>query len=474
MTYTSKNRWADYWVLALSVFLVFCLVFEPYIELPSLVSWLGRWHPLVLHFPIVLLLMAIFLGLTGKKVPNLLLTVGVLSALVTAVSGFFLGKETPVKGELLFWHQWLGAGVALFAALWYALSQVQLDQKIYTKGIQVIMIGLVALAGHYGGMVTHGEDFLALPMEKQQEKIPENPIIYKDIVSRILDDKCVSCHNPNKQKGELLMTNLAELFKGGKSGNTLVPGEPEQSELIRRLHLPMEDEERMPPEGKTPLNDNEIAILERWIALGASGSQRLDELDKNESLVALVKEMMVPDPVEKWSKLPTVADSTLKNLSSDYLTIERLASNSDALSVDIYLAPEYDPKPIMNLKRVAKNIIELDLSGLPIGQDEMTLVFACHNLEWLELDKTPLTDREIENLINLKNLSFLKIYETPITDLSISTFKDLPNLKSLYLWGTDISDRALAGLRKSNPGLLINNGINGDTKAFFLATDSIK
>ncbi|NKI26553.1 hypothetical protein HCG49_08250 [Arenibacter sp. 6A1] len=474
MTYNSKSRWVDYCVLALSVFLVFCLFFESYIELPSLVSWIGRWHPLVLHFPIVLLLMAIFLGLTGKKVPNLLLTIGVLSALVTAISGFFLGKETPVKGELLFWHQWLGAGVALFAALWYALSQMQLDRKIYTKGIQVTLIGLVGVAGHFGGMVTHGEDFLALPIEKRQEKIPENPVIYTDIVTRILDDKCVSCHNPNKQKGELLMTNLVELFKGGKNGNTLIPGAPEKSELIKRLHLPMEDEQHMPPDGKPPLTDNEIAILERWIAIGASGTLHLNELETTEPLVRLIENMMEVDPPDKWSKLPKVADSTLQNLSSDYLTIERLTSNSDALSVDIYLPPEYDPKPLMNLMRVAKNIVELDLSGLPIGQEEMTLVSACKNLEWLELDRTPVTDREIENLINLRKLSFLKIYETPITYRSVPVFQDLPQLKSLYLWGTDISDKALDGLRKIKPGLLVNNGINEEAKAFFTATDSIK
>src|SRR5680860_1744207 len=102
MTNTVKNRWADYTVLGLSVFLIFCLLFESFIELPNGVAWLGRWHPLVLHFPIVLLLIAIFLGLSGKSVPKLLLTVAVLSALVTAILGFFLGKEVPIKGCLLY------------------------------------------------------------------------------------------------------------------------------------------------------------------------------------------------------------------------------------------------------------------------------------------------------------------------------------------------------------------------------------
>lgn len=473
MTYTSKSRWIDYVVLGLSVFLIFCLLFESYIELPRLISWVGRWHPLVLHFPIVLLFIAIFFGLTGKKIPHLLLTVGVLSALITAVSGFFLGKDALVKGDLLFWHQWLGGGVALLAALWYALDTMQLDQKIYTKVIQVVLIGFIAITGHYGGMVTHGEDFLALPMEKREEKIPENPLIYTDVVTRILDDKCVSCHNPNKQKGQLLMTSLSELLKGGESGSTIVPGNPEQSELIKRLHLPADDEEHMPPEGKTPLNGDEIAILERWVALGASDTLRLNQLEKTESLVGLIKGLMEPDPMEKWAKLPKVADSTLQNLSSDYMTIKRMASNSDALSVDVYLPPEYDSKQITGLKRVANNIVELDLSGLPIGQEEMAFVGTCLNLEWLELDKTPITDTEVEKLVNLKNLSLLKVYETSITDKSISIFKSLASIRQLYLWETGVSASAMEALRSEKTNILIDNGIDSEKQAFFKVTDSI-
>ncbi|MDB4292813.1 hypothetical protein N9954_05345 [Maribacter sp.] len=473
MTTTSKRRWVDYAVLGLSVFLIFCLLFESYIEPPSLVSWLGRWHPVVLHFPIVLLLIATFLGVTGKKVSQLLLTVGVLSALITAISGFFLGKETLVKGDLLFWHQWLGGGVALVAALWYALHTMQLDQKIYTKAIQVVLIGLVGFTGHYGGMVTHGEDFLARPIKKRQEKIPENPIIYTDVVTRILEDKCIACHNPNKQKGQLLMTSLSELLKGGESGNALIPGDPEQSELIRRVHLPIADEEHMPPEGKTPLNESEIAILKRWISLGASDTVRLNQLEKTDPLVGLIRGLMEPDPMEKWAKLSKVADSTLQNLSSDYLTIKRMTSNSDALSVDVFLPPEYDSKSIIDLQSIATNIVELDLSGLPIGQEEMTLVASCTNLEWLELDKTPVTDTDVEKLITLNNLVLLKIYETSITDKSAPIFKSLANLKRLYLWETELTDTALEKLQKDKSNLLIDNGIDPETEAFFVATDSI-
>ncbi|RKN83426.1 c-type cytochrome domain-containing protein [Ulvibacterium marinum] len=473
MTYTPKNGKIDYVIFGLSIFLIFCLLFESYIELPVLVAWIGRWHPLVLHFPIVLLLIVIFLGLTGRKIPRNLFTVAVISALVTAISGFFLGKEVGSKGDLLFWHQWLGGGLALLAALWYGLEGLQVGKQVYTKIIQVVIIGLIILTGHYGGMITHGQDFLALPEDKKQDIIPKNPLIYGHVVSRILEDKCVKCHNSNKKKGELLMTDLAGLLKGGEGGNTLIPGNPEESEMIRRLYLSIEDEEHMPPEGERPLTDNEIHILEQWIALGASDTLQLNHLEDSQPLAVLIKEMMEPDPMEKWTSLPKVADSTLGNLASDYLTITRLAGATDALKVNVYMPPEYDARILLNLAPVNRNIVELDLSGLPIGEKELAFAANCPNLEWLEIDKTPITDVEVDTLRNLSKLRLLKVYETNIGDRSISFFKEWKNLKSLYIWGTQVSESALEELKFQNPDVLIENGIDEEIKSYFVASDSI-
>ena len=472
MVYTSKNRWVDYTIFGLSVFLVFCLLFESYVELPGLIAWVGHWHPLVLHFPIVLLLVSIFLGLTGKNIPRSLLIIAVISALITAISGFFLGKESVSKGDLLYWHQWLGGSMALLSAIWYWLYGLQMGRTTYAKVLQVVLVGLIGFTGHYGGMVTHGEDFLALPTSKAQNKIPANPLIYEHVVGRILENNCVSCHNPNKQKGDLVMNSFDGLMKGGEVGNTIIPGNPEKSELIRRLHLPVDDEEHMPPEGKSPLSDTEIRILERWIAMGSSDTMRLDNLETSDPLAILVNELMEPDPMEKWVDLPKIADSTLQRLSSDYLTIKRIASNSNALSIMAFPPPEYSSDYIMNLNSIAINIVELDFSNLPIGQQEMSVVALCANLEKLELDRTPITDVEIAVLQNLSKLRLLKVYNTGITDSSIAIFEKMESLKKLYLWKTNISKQSLAALKLEKSNILIDNGIDEELKLFFIASDS--
>ncbi len=472
MSQNTLLRWTNLLVFGLTIFLIFCLIFESFIELPILVVWLGRWHPLILHFPIVLLLMAAILGFFEKKVPPLLLTLSVLSALVTAITGFFLGTQSSPKGGLIFWHQWMGSLLALLAVLWFVLANRMNSNSKWIKGLQLIIIILVGFTGHYGGMITHGEDFLALPNTRKNEKLPENPLIYKHVVSRILDNNCVSCHNPNKKKGELLMTTLEALRIGGESGPALVDGQPEKSELIRRLHLPIEDEDHMPPDGKKPLNENEIRILERWIVLGASDTLRLNHLDENEQLALLVKTMMQPKEIDTWKTLPKVADTTIDNLASDYLTVKRIAGNSNALSVSLFMPPEYDTSLIGSLERVAANIVELDLSGLPLGAIEMEVVAKCKNLERLEVDQTSITDEELAKLAGLNKLKHLKAYGTKITDESLPVIKRFKTLKTLYIWDTNISEPAIIQLKKEMPILHVNYGIEVELETLFKAKDS--
>ncbi len=474
MAFTQKNNWTKYLVFGLSVFLIFILLFESDLEPPQVVSWMGRWHPLILHFPIVLLLIAIYVNFTKKRIPHLLLTVTVLSTLITAISGFLLGLDSDQKGDLLFWHQWLGTGVAFIAVLWYWLDGKNYGQHIGVKGLHVVLVVLIAFAGHYGGMITHGEDFLAFKQEGEFEKIPENPLIYKDIVARILKQNCVSCHNPNKQKGQFLMTSYEELLEGGETGKSFSVEHPKESELIRRLYLPEEDEEHMPPEGKKPLTAQEIKIFEEWAALGLSDTLRLNHLESTQPLAVLIKEMMAPDPMEKWAKLPKVQDSTILNLNSDYLTIKRKTGATEALTINVYEPPQYDSKLILGLQRIALNIVELDLSSLTLGDKEFELIGTFTNLENLEIDQTGINDTQIELLKNLSKLQLLKIFETDLGDKSIAVLKTLKSLRKLYVWDTGISAEALNELKTINPALLIEEGIEEDLKLFFIsAKDSI-
>jgi hypothetical protein len=85
-------------------------------------------------------------------------------------------------------------------------------------------------------------------------------------VRPLLESRCISCHGPDKVKGNLRMDSRAALLKGGDSGPALVPGKPSESLLLQAVLHTKKDLE-MPPKEKLTASD--IAVLERWIAEGA-------------------------------------------------------------------------------------------------------------------------------------------------------------------------------------------------------------
>lgn len=89
-----------------------------------------------------------------------------------------------------------------------------------------------------------------------------------DEVRAIFEAKCVECHNPDKVKGKLLMTSRETFLKGGESGLALIGVGAEQSELVKRLILPTDHDDLMPPKGG-PLPAAQIDVLRRWVAEGA-------------------------------------------------------------------------------------------------------------------------------------------------------------------------------------------------------------
>ena len=91
---------------------------------------------------------------------------------------------------------------------------------------------------------------------------------FTDKVQPILEANCVGCHNPEKSKGKLLMNTLDSFMKGGENGVIVVAGKPGESPLIKRITLPKDDDDIMPPKDG-PLATGDIEILKQWITQGA-------------------------------------------------------------------------------------------------------------------------------------------------------------------------------------------------------------
>jgi hypothetical protein len=93
----------------------------------------------------------------------------------------------------------------------------------------------------------------------------EKPVSYYHDIRPIFNSDCNACHKPEKLKGELDMTTVAALMKGGKHGSEVKPGEPDKSKLVDMVSG---DDPEMPKDGD-PLTKDQVSLIERWIKEGA-------------------------------------------------------------------------------------------------------------------------------------------------------------------------------------------------------------
>ena len=262
-------------------------------------SFLGRLHPMVVHFPVGLLYIALFIEFIAWKrnslqlrssVPILILT-GAISSVVAVVLGLLLSNTETYGSNVLQVHQWSGIATMILACTTYYLY-LKKQRKLSIIVLSATVLG-VTVAGHYGSELTHGEDYLSsvLPFNNSEEaggssgfafasiKGPLDSSQVQDLnleVRTILAHNCYTCHGETKVKGELRLDSKQAVFKGGKNGSILTPGHPEKSELIRRVSLPRNHKDAMPSKGKG-LTPTEIATLSFWIKQGApwpSGPER--------------------------------------------------------------------------------------------------------------------------------------------------------------------------------------------------------
>ena len=129
----------------------------------------------------------------------------------------------------------------------------------------VLLLLLVAITGHFGGNLTHGStylvDYAPQPLRALAGLAPRRVVTsvheadpFEDVVGRFFQARCGGCHNADKRESGLNLTSYQTAMRGGDSGKVIVKGDTEQSELLRRISLPHDDDEFMPAEGKTPLN----------------------------------------------------------------------------------------------------------------------------------------------------------------------------------------------------------------------------
>ena len=264
------------------------------------VFFFGRFHVLVLHLPIGIILAVIALEIASRRrtlqrpesAGPFLWGAAAVTSIVTVALGYMHYFEGGFAGTSATVHMIAGTSVAVLATLAWLL-RIWLT-SLYARaqhGISAVLVILLVVAGHYGGNLTHGPDFLAEyapgPIRALAGLEPRRPPVtelaaadpWLDVVRPMLRARCSSCHNSERQRGMLDLSTYETTLAGGDTGPAISPGNAEGSELYYRITLARDHEDYMPAEGKTPLTDIETEIIRWWIDAGAPAETTLANVD---------------------------------------------------------------------------------------------------------------------------------------------------------------------------------------------------
>ena len=473
--------WAEQALFALVIFTLFLLLFGDRIIVPVWLQPLGRMHPLLLHFPIVLLLLAMGMEVFRFNAANSsnrtaepefyrnfltnLLLIGTLFAGITVVMGLFLSKEDGYSGQVLQWHKWSGVGIFYISALIYwGRNKAWYNARIAQTGALTTVVCLIG-AGHYGASLTHGDNFLFEPISNQLKPAPvslDQALVFNHVIQPIFEQKCVSCHNPDKLKGELNLTNAEWIQQGGKTGKLFIAGQPDSSLLLQRIHLPLDEKKHMPPSGKSQLTPQEITLLSLWVKGRAEFKKKVIELPPTDSLRFIASTLFKPIEQADEYAFDAADEETVKKLNNDYRTVASLARESPALAVNLYNRTAYTPSTLAELSSIKQQVVYLNLNKMPVKDADLKRVSQFENLQKLDLNFTDITGNGLAELTSLKQLKTLALSGTKVTydDLRkhIGAFK---SLKTVSVWNTTLTASQIGQLQRTNKEVQFIAGFDG-------------
>lgn len=179
--------------------------------------------------------------------------------------------------------------------------------------------------------------------------------------------RCVVCHGARRQESDLDLRTVESILKGGKSGPVVVPGKPEESLILERIHA-----KDMPPPkeliraGVRPMESSEINLLTKWIEQGAARHDIAPDVQTT------TPDRLVSDDDRKfWAFQPPVKPEVPKSKLApiDYFVQQKLREQN------LTASPEAERLTL--IRRVA-----FDLTGLPPRWSDVKRFLKDDSKEW--------------------------------------------------------------------------------------------
>ncbi len=418
-------------------------------------QFLGRFHPLVVHLPIGLLMLVPVLEIAGKFRPGLKQAVGfvlglALGACALALAlGFLLAHGGGEAGPGVTRHLWSATALTIAVLLCVLARPWQSQGHVPFAYPALLTCALLVLfyTAHQGGALTHGSNYLTQYMPASLKRLstlgakaPPATSFYARHINPILDAKCAACHGESSVKGGLLMDSFESLMKGGQDGPVIIAGHPEQSLLLQRVMLPPDHKQFMPAEGKPPLKPEEISWIREWIQQGASPTATaLAGISIREE-----RETQPIEPVGDYGALMNEIRQLAQGQGAKLVPVSSKPQDGLILyTVDV--SSNFGDAQLTQFQKFAPYIVEAELGRTAVTNASFDTLKLFTHLRALHLEETQVTGDGLAKLSSLSQLTYLNLSGTQVTAAALAPLSSMKNLRSVYLYNTPAQPAPLVG-----------------------------
>ena len=301
---------------------------------------------------------------------------------------------------------------------------------------------------------------------RAEETQPAAKVDYVTQIRPILEERCYSCHGPEKQKSKLRLDQPDAITQGGEEGPAVVPNKPEDSPLYRRITLPPDHDDFMPQKGP-PLSPEQIALIRAWIEQGAVFTVSVAQAPADAAAAFAARQepsRREPDILDVLAQgVSAPNEEAVQRLRNFGAYVVPLSAESPLLQVSFEnAARQTNDDTLALIEPLAPNIAWLNLAGTGITDDGMRRVATLRNLTHLHLERTSISDAGLATLSGLEHLQYLNVYGTRVTDAGLEALASLKNLRSLYVWRTQVTPAGASQLQARLPQVHVDLGRQGN------------
>jgi YHS domain-containing protein/mono/diheme cytochrome c family protein len=293
---------------------------------------------------------------------------------------------------------------------------------------------------------------LAVPLWAQDK------VDFTKQIAPILVQRCVECHGPKDQEGDLRLDRKEFVFAPGDEDFwAIAPKDPDDSELLRRLGLGLDDDELMPGSGE-PLTKDQQALFRRWIEEGAEWPAAGDEFIAAE-LAAMVLPKITFELPELSDAQRQAIDAAVANLRGKGVVVQRIAADTDAVEANMSLLRDKVTDAVLaDLEALAPVLVWLNVGRTAIGDGAAGHLGKLQQLRRLNVSGTKLGDAGFAALAGFEHLEYLNAYGTQLGDAGLAAVAKLPKLRQLYLWQSKVTPEGVAKHKQALDGVQVDLG----------------